>query len=639
MLGSQCTLLGAAALDPDAPSWFEPKDWTPLSKGLCSAYQVLFIAMKSPYPNLSLPLSEFGGCDMDLGDWDPDPDTRISKLDISDLLHLHPNDTIALTVVSIKLKYYAMIELPKCGCNAYESFKKHNQLLKLMQFLMVLDDSYMQIRSSILSKEVLPDVRSAYATIFSEESHRVAAGSIAGSSQRNQAFAFVSNVPNKNNFQRNSQNMNSRPRPNNMNKNRQGGGSGLVCENCGFNGHTIDRCFKIIGYHADFVKKKSNQSFKGKNISNNNFVGTSSSSRFTNKQMATLISLIKDNKIGKNVQANMAGFESEKCYGDWLGHPADPVLNVLKKSLQIDSNDKNLYFKVCQSAKQTREPFALSILLTVVDDYTRAVWVYLIKSKDEVSHFITVFYNLIENQFKRKIKIFRSDNGTEFVNQYVNKFYENKGGIPLRIDKFGSRSEKCVMIGYSSVKKRYRLYSLDKNQFIFSKDVKFFKNIFPFKDSDKVKNDTANLFQDVNHTNFFDLEYPEFSNDDERVDPKLNSDNKSQSATSSSSKSGRNTSIANFLVNSKNDADRSDNVFATQNEGLTTLEENIFFEGNLDQNLNSSSQDVQNLRRSSRQSVFPRNYNDFVVDSKVKYGIEKYVGYSKLNTENYCFIT
>ncbi|GJX09110.1 ribonuclease H-like domain-containing protein [Tanacetum coccineum] len=30
--------------------------------------------------------------------------TRISKLDISDLLHLHPNDTTALTVVLIKLE-------------------------------------------------------------------------------------------------------------------------------------------------------------------------------------------------------------------------------------------------------------------------------------------------------------------------------------------------------------------------------------------------------------------------------------------------------------------------------------------------------------------------------------------------------
>nr|GEZ79487.1 hypothetical protein [Tanacetum cinerariifolium] len=64
--------------------------------------------------------------------------------------------------------------------------------------------------------------------------------------------------------------------------------------------------FKIIGYHADFGKKKSNLSFKGKNVSNNNSVRTSLSSRFTDEQMATLISLIKDNRIGKNVQANMA---------------------------------------------------------------------------------------------------------------------------------------------------------------------------------------------------------------------------------------------------------------------------------------------------------------------------------------------
>ncbi|GKC55702.1 hypothetical protein Tco_1083300, partial [Tanacetum coccineum] len=168
---------------------------------------------------------------------------------------------------------------------------------------MGLDDSYMKIRSSILSREILLDIKSAYATISSEESHRVAAGSIAGSSKRNQASAFVSNVPNKNNFQRNTQNLNNRPRPNNTNNNRQGGAFGLVCENCGFNGHNIDRCFKIIGYTR---KKKSNESFKRKIASRNNSVGSSSSFGFIDEQMVTLLSLIKDNKIGKNVQANMA---------------------------------------------------------------------------------------------------------------------------------------------------------------------------------------------------------------------------------------------------------------------------------------------------------------------------------------------
>ncbi|GJT29612.1 hypothetical protein Tco_0909887 [Tanacetum coccineum] len=143
-------------------------------------------------------------------------------------------------------QFDAMIELRKCTCHAVDNLKNYNKLIKLMQFLMGLDDYYMQIRSSILSREVLPDVRCAYATISSEESHRVASGSIAGSSQKNQAYAFVSN---------------------------------------------------IIGYPVDFGKKKLGQNVKGKNISNNNSVGSSSSSGFTDEQMTTLISLIKDNKV------------------------------------------------------------------------------------------------------------------------------------------------------------------------------------------------------------------------------------------------------------------------------------------------------------------------------------------------------
>ncbi|GJS45119.1 ribonuclease H-like domain-containing protein, partial [Tanacetum coccineum] len=69
--------------------------------------------------------------------------------------------------------------------------------------------------------ETLPDLRSAYATISSEESHRV---------------DFVSNVSNREKFRRN-QTSNNAPRPNNVNNNGQGGGSGLVCENYGANQH------------------------------------------------------------------------------------------------------------------------------------------------------------------------------------------------------------------------------------------------------------------------------------------------------------------------------------------------------------------------------------------------------------------
>ncbi|GKF15399.1 hypothetical protein Tco_0056861, partial [Tanacetum coccineum] len=70
------------------------------------------------------------------------------------------------------------------------------------------------------------------------------------------------------------------------------------------NSHTIDRCFKIIGYPADFRKRKVGSNFKGKNVSNND-VGSNSSNEFFDEQMTTLISLIKETSInGKGIHAN-----------------------------------------------------------------------------------------------------------------------------------------------------------------------------------------------------------------------------------------------------------------------------------------------------------------------------------------------
>ncbi|GJT87072.1 ribonuclease H-like domain-containing protein [Tanacetum coccineum] len=492
---------------------------------------------------------------------DPDPITRISKLDVSDPLHLHPNDSSALIVVSIKLKgtenyqvwSCAMLlalegknktgfidgsckrsktdeilgrqwdgvnavvlgwilnsiskELflgqifskkakhvweklketyDKCVCNASEGFKKHNQLMKLMQFLMGLDDSYMQIRSSILSREVLPDVRSAYATISSEESHRVASSSVSGSSQMSQASAFVSNVPNRNNFQRNNQNFNTRPRPNNMNNNRQSGGSGFVCENCGFNGHTIDMCFKIIGYLVDFGKKKFDE------------------------QIATLLSFTKENKIGKNVQANMAGANQHMAYND---KDLDNVLDIYHLKIKVGHPNRTKAFI------SNIENLRLSNGLTLYDVMV-------------ISEYCVTLIFVHKMAKENKIFVVFDESKCYFVNQDLNMKNVMRTG------------DQC-------------------------------EGLYYYNEQEPVMNILKKSL-------YFD---------------KPDKDLCCESVSSSSSESGGMFVTADFQVNSKNNADSSDNNFATHDEGVTTLEENV------------------------------------------KYGIEKYVGYSKPNSENYCFIT
>ena len=67
--------------------------------------------------------------------------------------------------------------------------------------------------------------------------------------------------------------------------------------------------------------------------------------------------------------------------------------------------------------------------MTVVDDYTRSVWVYLLRSKDEVFEYIVSFFNMLQTQFHQTVKIVRSDNSTEFVNTKFKNFANEKGII------------------------------------------------------------------------------------------------------------------------------------------------------------------------------------------------------------------
>lgn len=50
-------------------------------------------------------------------------------------------------------------------------------------------------------------------------------------------------------------------------------------------------------------------------------------------------------------------------------------------------------------------------------------------------------------------------------------------------DKFGERGRKCIFVGYPNCQKGYRLYDLESKKIYTSRDVKFFEEHFPYKQS------------------------------------------------------------------------------------------------------------------------------------------------------------
>nr|GEX87751.1 putative ribonuclease H-like domain-containing protein [Tanacetum cinerariifolium] len=63
-----------------------------------------------------------------------------------------------------------------------------------------------------------------------------------------------------------------------------------------------------------------------------------------------------------------------------------------------------------------------SYCLVVTDDYSRFTWVFFLATKDETSPILKTFITGLENQLSLKVKVIRSDNGTEFKNSGLNQF-------------------------------------------------------------------------------------------------------------------------------------------------------------------------------------------------------------------------
>lgn len=66
-------------------------------------------------------------------------------------------------------------------------------------------------------------------------------------------------------------------------------------------------------------------------------------------------------------------------------------------------------------------------VLTIWDDFSRALWIYLLPNKQVAHETLKNFITLVERQFCKLVKSIRSDNGIEFI--CFTQYFRTKGII------------------------------------------------------------------------------------------------------------------------------------------------------------------------------------------------------------------
>ena len=72
-------------------------------------------------------------------------------------------------------------------------------------------------------------------------------------------------------------------------------------------------------------------------------------------------------------------------------------------------------------------PSGNRFVLTLIDDFSHYVTIFLLKNKSDVSDKIEQFVEFVKNKFNKNIKTFRSDNGGEYICEKLNRFFRKNG--------------------------------------------------------------------------------------------------------------------------------------------------------------------------------------------------------------------
>ncbi|KAL0412092.1 UNVERIFIED_CONTAM: Retrovirus-related Pol polyprotein from transposon RE2 [Sesamum latifolium] len=328
-----------------------------------------------------------------------------------------------------------------CICGATRATAEEYNETKLIQFLTGLDDSYDSIRNQILVKDPFPSLNKAYSMVLRVERQRLV----------NMQTGILMKTVNKGNYR----------------------GKGVydkrsqTCSHCGRTGHMKETCFKLHGvpeWYKDLKDQKRREVgptrgftvVTGEDLKTKDVLAVG-------RVIGGLYILDKHSFDSVNIhtvpipssisKCNMSHAENDTLlWHKRLGHPSFPVLQHIQS---IKSPRLWDAFDICHISKQQRLPFPrhhiqsshifelihvdvwgpyrtssitnCHYFLTIVDDFSRAVWTFLLQNKTQVSSKLSSFFTSIQTQFHTHVKTIRSDNGSEFVNEQCHALFQSLG--------------------------------------------------------------------------------------------------------------------------------------------------------------------------------------------------------------------
>ncbi|XP_071695611.1 uncharacterized protein [Rutidosis leptorrhynchoides] len=459
-----------------------------------------------------------------------------------------------------------------------------------------------------------------------EESHKNASSNTI---KRNQASAFVTKTLSNQTYN-----------PSNNTRFTRGPNPNLKCTKCNKIGHTIDRCYEVVGYPPSFRGKMANNKSNNNPTSSswtstnksytNNSASTSfdcsaqGSQPFSEEQMAVLLSLLNPKQNTSEPKSNMAGtgyFKSNMtCSNIFKDNP----------SWIIDSSANQHYIT---NAKYLTNIVDISDLNLVVEHPNGSMAKILKVGDCQVTPNVTLFDVLVVPEY--------------FVNlMSVYKFVRDRFA-PQRHDGKDLGDWKYARLGHPADPVLQILKgSLDFDDgSILPCDIchKAKQSREPFSLSDHVSHDIGHLIHldiwgpykvtSIDGYRYFLTIVDDFSrcNDPDVTPQKFGSlqtrpNDHIQNDYSSDGHGPSSTPKSTRVVDTSETSSDDDYIIPSFQENDSNSEGNVVHEPPVD-----------NLRRSIRESVLPRKFNDYVMSSKAKYGIENFANCAKLDKRNFLF--